>query len=145
MIDFRAFSDELQKIAEGSVVPTLRRLPEDADEAFESIKRGIERSKTSILGHPSVAVPVGKLGDLEQHGFKRTRLAVPIPGERIGTPSWRQRGGQLHAHRKGEHYLMHKDRLPPLGGPLVAAKHWVEEGIPATIKRFTEREASIAR
>lgn len=138
MVDFSAFVDEMIKIAEGSdVIPLVKRLPRDADQAMEAIKSRISRSDVPLLGHPSVAIPVKKLGDLESRGFKRTRLAVPLPGERIGSPTWRK--GPLHAHRLGEHYLMHMDKFPPVGGPIRAIKHAITEGVPATRKRLKER------
>lgn len=138
MVDFSAFVDEMVKIAESSSsVPLIKRLPRDADEAMEHIKRRIDKSPTALLGHPSVAIPVKRLGDLEGRGFSVTRLAVPLPGERIGAPTWRK--GSLHAHRLGEHYLMHKDKVPPIGGPIRAIKHAITEGIPATRKRLQER------
>ena len=121
-------------------VPLVSNLPMDADKAFETIKRRIDTSGKAILGHPNVAVPVKQLGDLAEHGFKRTRLAVPLPGERIGTPSWRN--DELHAHRRGEHYLMHKDKIPPQRGAREAVRHWLKEGVPATRLRLRERQAS---
>lgn len=142
MIDFYAFSDELVKIATEPVdsIPIIGRLPQDADQALETIKRRIDKSKKTIIGHKNVAIPVKRLGDLERHGFKKTRWAVPLPGERIGTPSWRKE--ELHAHRMGEHYLMHKDQIVPHRA-IDAVKHWFKEGLPATRKRIREREAAI--
>lgn len=141
MIDFVAFSDELQKIAEEVGVPVIQRLPRDAGKVFESIGRRIDKSGRDIIGHPNVAVPIKRLGELEQYGFKKTRLAVPLPGERIGTPSWRK--DNLHAHSRGEHYLMHKDQIAPSQGPIKAVKHWFREGLPAAMKRFRERKAPV--
>lgn len=129
------------KQSQAGSIPLIHRLPQDADAALESIKRRIDKSERAILGHPNIAVPIKRLGELEQYGFKRTRLAVPLPGERIGTPSWRK--DELHAHRVGEHYLMHKDAIPPQRGPLTAVKHWLKEGLPATRERLREREASV--
>ena len=144
MIDFYAFSDELVKIAQdaaGSIaVPVVRKLPADADQAMEVIKRRIDKSKKTIIGHRNVAIPVDRLGPLEQYGFKKTRLAVPLPGEWIGTPSWRR--DELHAHKMNEHYLMHKDSVSPQGA-VRAVKHWFQEGLPATRKRIGERSAAI--
>lgn len=139
MISFTAFSDELVKIAGAGAIPVVSRLPQDADRALETIKRNIDKSQKAIIGHPNVAVPVKHLGNLADRGFKRTRLAVPLPGERIGTPSWRR--GELHAHRRGEHYLMHKDQIPPQEGAVKAVRHWMHEGLPAAKKRFKERMA----
>jgi len=143
MIDFYAFSDELIKIAEDAgaiAVPVVRRLPSDADQAMELIKQRIDKSKRTIIGHKNIAVPVEKLGPLEQYGFKKTRWAVPLPGEWPGTPSWRR--DELHAHKMDDHYLMHKDTISPQGA-IRAVEHWFHEGLPATRKRIGERSAAI--
>lgn len=140
MIDFYAFSDELQKIAEERSVSAVKRLPRDKEKALDTISRRIDRSKDTILGFPSVAVPLKYLGDLKDHGFKKTRLAVPLPWERAGAPSWRR--GQLHAHRKGEHFVFHKDRIAPKG-VVAAIKHWAHEGVPAMRERMRSGESSL--
>jgi hypothetical protein len=82
-------------------------------------------------------VKAERLGDLEQFGFRKTRLSVPLPGERIGTHSWRK--GDLHAHLVGDHYLMHKDKIDPQG-ILRSAVHVVKEGIPAAVRRVRHRK-----
>lgn len=137
MISFRAFSDELTKIAqEMGALPRIHRLPRDTERALESLQRRAAESKREILGHSSVAVPVKRLGDLEEWGFKKTRLAVPLPGERPGTPSWRR--GQLHAHKAGDYFVFHNDSIEPQG-LRNAIKHTFKEGVPAVKKRLRER------
>jgi hypothetical protein len=140
VVDFSAFTDELLKIAEAGAIPVVSRIPMDADKAFETIKKRIDKSGRDILGHPNVAVPVERFGDLTQHGFKKTRLAVPLPGERLGAPSWRK--DDLHAHRSGEHYLMHKDKIAPRGA-LQSMRHLVREGIPASRLRMRSRQSAV--
>lgn len=135
MIPFAAFSEELVKIAE-SDIPIVKRLPRDREAALRRVSKAIDKSKTTILGYPSVAVDVRQLGDLSSIGFKRTRLAVPLPWERVGARSWRK--GKLHAHKKGQHFVLHKDKLSPKG-VVMGAKHWVEEGIPAAKDRFLNK------
>ncbi len=132
-----SFRDELCKIAEGDAVPLVRWLPKDPDKALHRIRNHIDRSTKEILGHKNVAVRAKKLGDLEQLGFKKTRMSVPLPGERMGTHSWRK--GDLHAHLLGEHYLMHRDRTEPKG-VLRSAIHVVKEGIPAAVRRIRNRK-----
>lgn len=75
----------------------------------------IEHALDNVEGEPAwshhqVAVPKKSL-DLEEHGFEPTRLAIPLPGESWGTPSYRR--GPLHAHEAGPVYLIHKDEDEP--------------------------------
>lgn len=142
MINFFSFSDELIKIAESAgTIPVFSKLPNDADRALEAIKRKVRTSKVSVLGHKTVAVPRKAFGDIASKGFEKTRLAVPLPGERIGTPSWRR--GQLHAHSKDDYYLFHEDEHAPQKGFTSAIRHAIKEGIPASKKRFRDRTALV--
>lgn len=142
MVDFHAFADELIKISDAGMIsiPSIQRLPRDADEALESIKNRIDRHGVDVLGHKNIAVPVKRLGDLTDLGFKKTRIAVPLPGERIGRASWRR--GQLHAHELGDKYVMHKDKTAPTG-VIAAISHAIKEGLPAAKKRLSDGQATL--
>lgn len=140
MISFAAFADELSKIAEEGRLSAIRRLPADSSKAIARIGEKIDSSRSKILGFPSVAVPVKALGDLKDHGFKETRVAVPLPWEPPGTPSWRK--GNLHAHKMGDYFVMHKDEIAP-SGVIAGVRHWAHEGLPALKKRFVEGEAGV--
>lgn len=130
-----SFSDEIRKLADSNPIPLIRRLPRDPDRAAGFIERKIDSSGRAVLGHPSVAVPVRKLGDLEEQGFKKTRLSIPLPGEGIGAVSWRK--GNLHAHMIGGHYVFHKDLVTPQG-VRKNVSHFLREGVPAAARKIRE-------
>jgi len=88
-------------------IPFLASLNEDPDRARAQLLRGIARSKDTWT-HPQVAV---RRLDLQGLGFEPTRLAIPLPGERVGATSWR--AGELHAHKQGPVFLVHKDESAP--------------------------------
>lgn len=71
------------------------------------------KGKESTWSHAQVAVPKDKI-DLKTLGFEKTRLAIPLPGESWGTPSYRH--GELHAHEAGPFLLIHKDESAPGSG-----------------------------
>lgn len=142
MPSFSSFVDEMVKIAELGDMPVVQRLPVDADMAMEAIKKRIDKSNHVILGSRNVAVPIKRLGDLEQYGFRKTRLAVPHPGERFGAPSWRR--DDLHAHKNAEYYYMHKDKWVPKG-LIQTARHIADEGIPAASQRYLRRLSDVAK
>ncbi len=88
-------------------IPVIRSLPRSPAQAKKKLDDAISKSKDT-WSHPQVAV---KDLDLKALGFKPTRLAIPIPGERIGTVSWR--AGPFHAHKMGDVFLVHKDESAP--------------------------------
>lgn len=88
-------------------IPLLRTVPK-GEKGRQRLLDAIENSNNTRWSHPQVAV---KKLDLEEHGFEPTRLALPLPGESVGTRTWRSR--ELHAHKSGPIYLVHKDAHPP--------------------------------
>ena len=151
-----AFGDELLKIAAESVrykkirvpggelvqirsdIPVIRRVPTDPEELRAAVKRALGRAKPNILGYANVAF--GAETDLKRAGFKPTRAAVPLPGEGLGTTSWRS--GKLHVHKLGPIYLAHEDIMAP-EGVLKSVKHGLTEGVPAILRR--KRGAPLVR
>jgi len=98
----------MEKIAKDSSVPLISV---DGGKAEKQILDAIEQVVNPGWTHPQVAVSAKEIGDLKERGFKKTRMAIPLPGERLFTPTWRK--GKLHAHRVGKHYLFHKDAVAP--------------------------------
>lgn len=88
-------------------IPIIRSLPESTEKAKETLIREISRSSDS-WSHPQVAV---KNLDLKRLGFKPTRIAIPLPGERLATKTYR--AGRLHAHKFGDMFLVHADSSAP--------------------------------
>lgn len=136
----RFMADELLKIAaEGNIyrkvqggmldreVPVLRTVPQD-DAGRKKLIEAIEGSANTRWSHPQVAV---RKMDLEGLGFKPTRMAIPLPGEAPGTTSWRS--GELHAHKSGPVFLVHKDAKPPKG-VIGNIRHFIEDVPPAISK-----------
>jgi hypothetical protein len=66
---------------------------------------------------------------LEKLKFEMTRLALPVPGERLFTPTWRS--GRLHAHLNGSLFLIHEDGVAPQDGLCATAKHLLHDVPPA--------------
>ena len=93
------------------------KLPKD--DPTGHLERVIDDVKPSFWSHAQVAVPKDKL-NLEELGFKETRMAIPLPGEKWFTPSYRR--GELHAHEADQYYLIHKDSVAP-GSVLSGLKH----------------------
>ncbi len=162
MIDFTAFSDELVKIAaEGfkplgagyagveikAKLPILEKLPKKPEAAKKRIIKALEdKDVPAILGYRNVVVPEKQMPDMKAMGFKPTRLATPLPGERPLTISYR--AGRLHAHRLGPAYLVHQDKHAPMGKgggylSLKAVRHGLREGVPSIIKRIRERDSLV--
>jgi hypothetical protein len=142
-VTYLAFFDELEKIAEAQkTIPVIRSLPQNDEKALSVISKRVDSSDVKVLGHKNVAVPVEVLGPLEDYGFKKTRLAVPLPSEWPGTSTWRK--GQLHAHKIRDYYLFHKDKTAPRG-VVHGLKHWFTEGMPASIKRLHESADAVGQ
>ena len=162
MIDFASFSDELIKIAssefkplsakDGAVqvratLPIIRRLSKNPERARQSIERTLARDDLpSVLGYKNVVVPASRMPDLASMGFRPTRIATPLPGERLLSTSYR--AGTLHAHKIGPAFFIHQDKHAPTNKRgsylnLRAVKHAISEGVPSLRKRFKEREALI--
>jgi hypothetical protein len=89
-----------------------------------------------------VAIPVDKMPRLEDMGFKKTRIAIPLPGELPFTPSWRK--GKIHAHKQGPYYITHIDKHDPFGGGVKhVATHWAQDGLKA-LHRVGKGDSRIA-
>lgn len=157
MIDFSAFSDELVKIAEelayrkahgielAEGIPLVRRLSQAPEKAREQLLRATKKSGKKVLGYANVAVHEDMMPSMKELGFKRTRVATPLPGERPFSVTWRS--GKLHAHKQGPFFLLHQDKHDPLakGGyiSLKGVKHGLKEGVPSLVRRFGERQALV--
>lgn len=127
---------EYRRIAGGQLsrdIPIVRRLPADVEQARARLQAAIATSPDE-WSHPQVAV---RDLNLESLGFSPTRLAIPLPGERIGTTSWRS--GDMHAHKQGPVYLVHQDESSP-GSILGVLQHAVTDVPPAVVKRLKMRE-----
>lgn len=103
------------------------------DKALARISKAVDKSRGRILGHETVAVRTSQMPSVKTMGFKPTRLAVPLSGEKGLFPvSYRK--GRVHGHQVGGLTLFHHDKMPPEGIKTVV--HGLTEGIPALIKRF---------
>jgi uncharacterized protein YycO len=88
-------------------IPVLRLPKENSTEHLEEILKNV---KPGFWSHAQIAVP--KKGvNLAELGFKKTRMAIPLPGEKWFTPSYR--AGKLHAHDAEGFYLIHEDKADP--------------------------------
>ena len=109
-------------------IPFINGLSDKKETAEKQILRGISKSKDD-WSHPQVAI---RNLDLASLGFKPTRMALPLPGERIGTTSWRS--GPLHAHKMHEMFLVHKDGAGP-SGFMDTLQHAVVD-VPKTLPKY---------
>lgn len=128
------FTDELLKLGAGAL-DHVPRLPPDINTLTE-LTDAIRHQGERVLGYRNVALPVSVLGDLERRGFRPTRLATPLPGERLFSKTWRK--GKLHAHRLGDEYFLHLDRIAPSQSLRDALSHFRQEGIPSLKQRMLE-------
>lgn len=156
-VSLAAFRSELCKIAEdGLEYRTLKTqegrfrlakdipvvdLPADPELARKRIIDTIDsREIKPVLGYENIAVPNAGNPTPEEMGFRPTRLATPLPGEKMFSTSWRR--GRSHIHDIGPYYMIHRDRHAPMAqgsgyfNPR-AIKHFVTEGIPSMVRRFT--------
>lgn len=116
-------------------VPLYRRsVPEEAEKFRKWMSRRLKKAKKLGWSHPQISIPASKI-DLEALGFKRSRVSVPLPGERALVPTWRL--GEYHAHKAGPLYLIHKDRHA-LGGIKTVA-HAVSDLPPALYHRYVKK------
>jgi hypothetical protein len=132
-------------IAKG--IPIVSRMPKTTkaiQKRLEALTSDNEKAK-KVLGYTNVAVPKKALPPLEELGFKPTRIATPLPGEKPLTISWRK--GKLHAHQLGPIYLMHQDKHDPKGKlgylSLAGLKHGITEGLPSMMKRMKQKQALV--
>ena len=145
---FLAFGVELQKLAEAEYqkvrgaellkgIPFVRSLPKNPTRFERRVHTLVDKENYSkVLGYSNIAV--GNMPDLEELGFRKTRVATPLPGEKFFTPTWRK--GDIHIHKLGPIHLVHRDKhAPDKYLSLRGLKHGVTEGIPSMIKRIRER------
>lgn len=149
-IQAESFSEELLKIAKQKLD---YRSVDDAEIAssipFVKVRKGksvlneIDKATKredipKILGYGNVALKVSDAPNLTELGFKPTRIATPLPGEKPFAVSWRK--GKLHAHRMGPFYLMHQDKHDVSSSKINALRHGIREGVPSIVKRTTRRD-----
>lgn len=141
------------RAAQGSLIakgiPIAHRMPKKPEAIHHRLEQLTDPERTNVtkvLGYSNVAIPKKSLPPLEELGFKPTRIATPLPGEKAFTISYRK--GKLHAHQMGPVYLIHQDKHDPRSGrmgyvSLGGVKHGVTEGIPSVIKRFKEKQSLV--
>jgi hypothetical protein len=112
-------------------IPYIRKLPQ-GEEGKARIRELLNKAeaRTTRWSHSQAAV---KDLPLEEMGFKPTRVAIPLPGEKPGTKTWRS--GSLHAHKTGPMYVVHEDKAPPKS-IFGSIKHVIKDVPPALVKRF---------
>lgn len=162
MIDFAAFADEFVKIAAGGFkplgaghvgvqirveLPVVNKLSKSPEAAKKQLIRALNNKDVpAVLGYRNVVVLKGVMPNLKAMGFRPTRIATPLPGERPLTISYRS--GRLHAHKLGPAFLVHQDKESPMGKgggylSMKALRHGLREGVPSIIKRVKERGALV--
>jgi len=161
-VQAEGFAEELLKLAKEQLkyraaqgaliakgIPIAGRMPkkpEAIQKRLETLTDPNQNKVTKILGYANVAIPKDKLPPLEELGFKPTRIATPLPGEKMFATSYRK--GKLHAHQMGPVYLMHQDTHDPRKGrmgyvSIGGIKHGVTEGIPSIVKRIKEKQSLV--
>jgi hypothetical protein len=85
---------------------------------------------------PQIAIMESDLKgrSLKHYGFKGDRMAIPLPGKKLFGKTWRS--GQLHAHKIGPMYLMHRDKVDPYRSLYDTIKHNIKEAVPAAYNRW---------
>jgi hypothetical protein len=116
-------------------ISLVKQLPKDPRKLESALKRHIEKAKSTRWSHAQIAIPSSV--DLRSFpGANRTRLAIPLPGESLGTPSVRI--GNLHAHTQGPVHLVHQDSSAPTN--LRAVLHHIPESLAAIKMRLSGAE-----
>lgn len=116
-------------------ISLVKQLPKDPRKLESALKRHIEKAKSTRWSHAQIAIPSSV--DLRSlPGANRTRLAIPLPGESLGTPSVRI--GNLHAHTQGPVHLVHQDSSAPTN--LRAVLHHIPESLAAIKMRLSGAE-----
>lgn len=130
-----------RKVSVPDRLPYLSRVPSNPDVLKKYILDKLRSPKGKsykYLGYPTVAMDAKNvLPKLEELGATATRLAVPMPGNRPFSKSWRV--GSLHVHKLGPILLAHEDKITP-SGVLSSISHGVKEGIPAVVKRIRVKD-----
>lgn len=135
--EYRPVSVGKDRILLDTSIPYVSRLPTDEDSLLATLRRNIEKAKPGRWSHSQIAIPASI--DLERlKNAKQTRLAIPLPGESIGSLSTRI--GQLHSHTMGPVRLVHLDESDPASGVLGAIRH-IPETLAATKVRYIDRPA----
>jgi len=114
-------------------IPIIPRLPSDKGKARALLENHIRAAESENWTHPQVAVR--KL-DLKGMGFEPTRAAIPLPGEKWFTPSYRS--GKMHAHKMGPFYLVHEDESAPKGFADTVS-HLIKDTPKPLLKRIFEK------
>lgn len=138
--EFQKLAEEYKKVQGAELlkgIPFVRSLPTNPTRFERRVHTLVDQgSKAKVLGYTNIAV--GSMPDLEEMGFRKTRVATPLPGESAFSPTWRK--GEIHVHKLGPIYLMHKDKhAPDKYLSLRGLKHGITEGIPSIVKRIRER------
>jgi hypothetical protein len=93
-------------------IPLIIKLPKDTTKLVKFLTDRAEKAKSSRWSHGQIAIPSSvNLENLPQ--AVKTRWAIPLPGERVGTPTIRI--GRLHAHTSDPVHVIHLDSHAPEG------------------------------
>ncbi len=93
-------------------IPLITKLPKDTTKLVKFLTDKTEKAKSSRWSHGQIAIPSSvNLENLPQ--AVKTRWAIPLPGEKVGTPTIRI--GRLHAHTSDPVHVIHLDSHAPEG------------------------------
>lgn len=123
-------------------IPLVRNVPAGSEEELvAALKEHIAKAKPGRWTHSQIAIPA-TIDLAKLTGAQKTRLAIPLPGERIGAVSTRL--GRLHSHERGPVQLVHLDEHAPQTGLRARVEH-VPETYRSAKKRFLERPAPFVK
>ena len=121
-------------------IPVLTQLPDHAGKAKAAIRQAIRSAPRTDWTHPQIAIPDTIKLTKQIQAFKGTRGHIRLPGEAMGSESFR--AGRLHAHKVGPTWLVHEDKDAP-GKTLKSLLTHTPEAVKSQIRRFTAKRPVI--
>ena len=121
-------------------IPVLTELPDHAGKAKAVLRRAIRSAPRTDWSHAQIAVPDTVELTKRINAFRGTRGHVRLPGERLGSESFR--AGRLHAHKVGPAWLVHEDTHAP-GKTLRSQIKHAPEAFRAQLKRLVAKRPVI--
>jgi len=121
-------------------IPVLTELPDHAGKAKAVLRRAIRSAPRTDWSHAQIAVPDTVELTKRINAFRGTRGHVRLPGERLGSESFR--AGRLHAHKVGPAWLVHEDMHAP-GKTLRSQIKHAPEAFRAQLKRLVAKRPVI--
>ena len=115
-------------------IPVLTELPDHAGKAKATIRKAIRAAPDTDWTHKQVAIPDTVELTKRIKAFRGTRGHVRLPGEALGSESFR--AGRLHAHKVGPTWLVHEDIHQP-GKTLGSLIKHTPEAVKAQLRRLT--------